>query len=89
MSTNKRRVPLWMLLLIIIAALPVVLFPAMLSASPEDDSGIVAYLWLYPAYVAAAGILAWQCYGRRSEMTWILLILMILTHVAMCFLVFD
>lgn len=84
----SRRVPVWMVCVIIIAALPVFSFPALLSASSASSvEGSKVYLWLYPAYVVAASLLAYQCYGRRTEMSWIIIVLMLLTHVAMWALV--
>lgn len=83
-----RRVPVWMICIIIAAMLPVFSFPAMLSAAGASASaGSKAFLWLYPFYVAATGLLAWQCYGRRSEMSWILIALLVLSHAAMWALV--
>lgn len=58
-------------------------FPFMLSVSATLSGADKYYLWIYPAYILAASFLAWQCYGRRTEMTWIIIILMLLTHVAM------
>ena len=80
---QSRRVPLWMVVVIIIAALPVLAFPAMLSASADVAGGDRYFLWLYPAYVIASSLLAYQCYGRRTEMSWIIIVLMLLTHAAM------
>lgn len=80
---QPRRVPAWIVAVIIIAALPVLAFPAMLSVSSAVAGADRYYLWLYPAYVVASALLAWQCYGRRTEMTWIIIVLMLLTHVAM------
>lgn len=83
----QRRVPVWMICVIIIAALPVTAFPALLSASTDATGGNKYFLWLYPAYDIAAALLAYQCYGRRTEMSWIIIILMLLTHAAMWLLV--
>lgn len=81
------RVPAWMTVIIIIAALPVLAFPLMLSMSHDIAGGNRYFLWLYPAYVVAASLLAWQCYGRRTVMTWIITALMLLTHLSMWVLV--
>lgn len=86
---RQRRVPAWVMAVIIIAALPVLAFPFMLSVSATLSGADKYYLWLYPAYILAASFLAWQCYGRRTEMTWIIIILMLLTHVAMWALAGD
>lgn len=84
---GQRRVPAWMVAVIILAALPVVAFPTMLSQSASSAGENRLYLWIYPAYVVVAALLAYQCYGRRTEMSWILIVLMLLTHVAMWVLV--
>lgn len=84
---QSRRVPVWMLIIIIVAALPVLAFPTMLSLSAADISEYRILVWFYPFYVIVSAWLAWQCYGRRTEMTWILIILMILSHAAMWHLV--
>ena len=47
----------------------------------------MTFLRFYPVYVLAAGICAWLSYGRRPEVTWIILVLLILTHAAMWLLV--
>ncbi|MBD5210172.1 MAG: hypothetical protein HDS77_02700 [Bacteroidales bacterium] len=80
---ESRRVPVWVTVVIILAALPVFAFPAMLSASKAIAGEERYFLWIYPAYVLAAALLAYQCYGRRTVMTWIIVFLMILTHGAM------
>lgn len=84
---QQRRVPVWMLIIIIVAALPVLAFPTMLNLAAGEISGYKVLVWLYPFYVIVSAWLAWQCYGRRTEMTWILIVLMILSHAAMWHLV--
>ncbi|MBD5234421.1 MAG: hypothetical protein HDS65_09650 [Bacteroidales bacterium] len=71
---------------IIIAALPVLAYPALLSAAPESGS-VEIFLMLYPVYVLVATICAWICRERRPEISWILVIIMLLTHAAMWLLV--
>lgn len=80
------RVPVWMLIIIIVASLPVLAFPTLLNLSTGDTSEYKALVWLYPLYVLVAAYLAWQCYGRRTEMTWILIILMLMSHAAIWYL---
>lgn len=81
-----RRVPVWVTVLIIAVLLPTsFMLPWLLSESGQDTPG--AFMALYLVYELASAWLAWLCYGRRTEMTWILLALMILTHPAMYLLV--
>ncbi len=77
---KKTDVPLWMTILIIVVMLPVLSFPFMLSHCPEDG-GIKTFVWIYPIYVIAAGFLSYQCYPQRKEITYILLVLMVLVHI--------
>ena len=82
-----------MLVVIVACMLPVVAYPTMLSEYSGNAAGSASdtkiFLWLYPLYVLAAGYLAWQCYGRRTYMTWILLVILLLTHAAMWMLLFQ
>lgn len=84
-----RRVPIWMLAIIILCMLPAAAYPVLLMHA--TDAMVIEsdkpYLWLYPVYTLACGFLAWQTYGRRTYLSWILLIIMLLTHAAMWLLV--
>ena len=77
------KTPLWMTVLIIVVMLPVFSFPAMLSALPPDDGAMRSITWCYPLYVLLSGYLSWQCYPQRPAMSWILIVLMIMSHAAM------
>ncbi len=80
----------WLLkTLIIVAALPVSAYPAMIAASASAGSETSGYVWLYPIYVVAASVCEWMCMRRRPEVTWILIVLVLLTHGAMWMLVLN
>ena len=72
----------WVRILIIALMLPLLAYPMLLSGAP-DDSVAKSLVWIYPAYVICAGICAWVCYPERSEVTWILLFLLVLSHLGM------
>lgn len=76
----------WIKAIIILVSLPVLAWPSLLSHC-SSESTARTFLWLYPAYVIAAAICAWICRRRRPEVTWIIVLLMILTHAAMWVLV--
>lgn len=78
--------PWWIKAVIIIAMLPVLAYPWLIAGCP-DTSVAKTFVWLYPAYVLAAGICAWMCWRRRPEVTVILIVLLLLTHGAMWFLI--
>ncbi|MDE5838290.1 MAG: hypothetical protein K2H39_04490 [Paramuribaculum sp.] len=46
-------------------------------------------VWIYPFYVVVAAYLAYLCYPARRIITWILLALMVLTHVCVWLLVYS
>lgn len=75
-----------MTVMIIAVVLPTAfMLPWLLSESGQNTPGL--FMVFYPVYELASAWLAWLSYGRRTEMTWILLALMILTHPAMYMLV--
>lgn len=73
---------------IIVAALPVFSLPALLSAAPDAPADIVrTLLYGYPIYVLTASWLAYASYSERPYISWILVALTILSHIAMWALV--
>lgn len=81
---GEKRVPSWFLILVVIAALPAVMTPALiLMASEPLPESKKLFFWLFPFYLVVAAYLAYECYGRRTVMAWILLVIMLLTDGAM------
>ena len=83
MMYHGGKTPVWMTVVIIVIMLPVFSFPSLLSALPDGDSGMKTIVWCYPFYVLLSGWLAWQCYPSRPEVSRILIVLMVMSHVAM------
>lgn len=73
--------PKWMIALIVIILLPVFQFPFLLSDC-LDIPIVRTLLWIYPFYCLVAAYLAYQCYPQRHALAWILLLLMIMSHVS-------
>lgn len=82
------RVPWWMYVVIVLCMAPGLCFPWAISLASEGGPVVKALVWLYPAYVLLSGLLAWLCYGRRTVLTWIVLILLVLSHAGMYTLTF-
>ena len=82
----RNPIPWWFWVITIICALPLLAYPWLLSDAPAG-SPARTFVVLYPAYVIGSAICALICYGRRPEISWILLALMLLTHAAIWFLV--
>lgn len=78
--------PRWMIAVIVIVLLPVFQFPFLLTECP-DVSIVRTLLWIYPFYCLVAAFLAYQCYPERHAMSWILLALMVLSHLSVWLLV--
>ncbi len=87
-NNNYTKAPLWLVIVTVIAMLPVLAFPMLLDG-PAGNQETKALLWLYPLYVLVSGVCAVICYHQRPEVTWILLILMILSHAAMWILYYG
>lgn len=77
------RVPWWMWLVIILCMLPGLAFPWVAPLISDNNPVVRGLAWFYPAYVLCSGLLAWQCYGRRTVMSWIILVLLLVSH--LCF----
>lgn len=82
---EENKMPLWVKVLIVVMMLPLVGFPSLLSGLPEDHT-VRLLVWLYPVYVIISGICAWMCWRQRPEITWILLILMLLSNLGVFYL---
>lgn len=86
MMPSVPNTPKWVTAVIVIVLLPVFQFPMLLGSAP-DLPIVRTMLWIYPFYCLVAAYLAWQCYPQRHALAWILIGLMILSHIAMWLLV--
>lgn len=77
----SRRAPLWVVAVIVAAMLPVFATPELIARCPAGNEAFLTMLRLYPAYVVLTGWLAWLSWRERPYITWILLAMMILTHI--------
>lgn len=76
------KTPIWMTILIIIVLLPIFSLPMLLDQVPADDSSLKAIVWCYPFYLLLSGYLAWFAYPQRPNVSWILIVLMALSSIA-------
>lgn len=86
-GTKYGHTPRWMLAVIILLALPVFQMPALLSACPPDMSSVRSLIWGYPFYVLLTSWLSYLCYPTRPVVSWILLIIMVMSHMAIYLIV--
>ncbi len=86
MNIPSNPTPWWFKMLVLVCALPVLAYPFLLRDAPADGMAHTLTV-LYPAYVIASAICALMCYGRRPEVSWILVVLLVLTDAAMWILV--
>lgn len=84
---KSEKKPWWLILIIIVLMLPIFAFPTLLSLVPPDMEGARMIIWFYVIYVLGTGWLAWICWPERKLMTWIMLILLVLSHIAIWTLV--
>lgn len=75
---------LWFRILLIVLALPVFAYPALLSA--DSDPTMRTLLWAYPLYVLGTVACAWALYPARKEVAWILAVLLLLSQIAIFYL---
>ena len=80
------HLPLWVKLVIIVCALPLLAFPELMNlCQPYSDARLL--LWIYPFYVLGSAVLEWRSWPRRPELTWVLIAVELLSHCAMWILV--
>ncbi|MGM9800577.1 MAG: hypothetical protein ACI30M_07830 [Muribaculaceae bacterium] len=87
---RSEKIPYWFWLLLLLIVLPMFLVPKYVSDIEASEYEIKKFfIWLYVPYVVIGALLTALCYryGRRV-MAWILYVLMVLTHVAMYYLVY-
>jgi len=84
--SSTRRVPVWFAVICIIAALPVLAFPSVLSSAQEAHS---LFIRLWPVYAIASSWLAWSVYFQRRPLAWILIVLTLMSHTAIFALAFG
>ena len=80
------KTPRWFAAIVIVVLLPLFQFPWLLERC-SSDSGARTMLWIYPFYALTAGYLAWQCYPQRRALAWLLLALLVFSHLAIWILV--
>ena len=79
-----RKFPLWVKLLIIISALPVVMLPIIIgNCDAVRYEEIKMFIMIYPLYVLASAIMTWISYRQRPEVAIILIVITLLSHIAM------
>ena len=84
--SGRQNPPVWFSAICIIAALPVLAFPTVLSAAQETHSLIIK---LWPVYAIASSWLAWSVYPQRRPLAWILVVLTLMSHAAIFALAFS
>ena len=71
--------PLWFVLIILVSMLPAVVLLPEASRVLGAYAGGVGYMsWLFPAYLLLSGVCSYICYPERRELSWLLVILMLL-----------
>lgn len=87
-ENRSQKVPGYVIILIIIAAIPALLMPVLLSMSQSPLVQLSKILmWLFPFYLIVAAFLSWQCYKyERKVMAWILIVIMYLTDASVILL---
>lgn len=87
MSTAYQKPPKWVTVIIVLLILPVFQVPWLLSHSAEWADRPLIYL--YPGYVLLSGFLAFASYAQRPTVAWILMGLMVLSHLSMAYLALN
>ena len=71
---------------IVLCIIPAFSLPLFSSLAESSDATVRILIKLYPLYVIMSAFLAWQLYGRRTMLCWLVLILLVLTHACFYYL---
>ena len=74
----KPRRPWWFTLILILLVLPAFGTPWVLADAPEN-SVLAILVKLFPAFLLLAAVCAWYAYPQRSDLSWILVVIMLLS----------
>ncbi len=87
---SQEKIPIWYWLLTLLAILPLFLVPMYISDIEASEYEVKKlFLWFYVPYVIVASSLSLFCYKYdRKIMSWILYVLMILTHISIYMLIY-
>ena len=89
MNPERRQTPLWFIVLLIVMALPLAAWPSLMSVQTDTDNDTVSTLiMIFPIYAVLSLYLAYRSYGRRSDLSWVLLAVSLLSYAAVAALVF-
>lgn len=83
-----KPMPWWVKVLIVAVCLPLASLPWLMAGNVETDTGKIL-LRFYPLFVPLNAVCAWRAWRRTPEITWILILLMLLTHAAMWLLCYP
>lgn len=83
---NRESAPLWVKIMAIVLALPAFTTPSLLANCVAEPAIVRTMVMIYPAYVVVSAWLGVVCWPQRRTMSWILFVLMVLTHIAIYFL---
>lgn len=85
-SLLSKKMPWWVKVCIVADCLPILALPALIALCPPVQ-GAATLIKFYPIAIVGGGVIAWLSWKERAEITWILLAIMLLTHIAMWILV--
>ena len=66
--------------------MPLGFYPGMIADSPADEGAVSNLLKLYPIAVLGYGLCAWLCRRDRLYLSWLLVVLSLLSSAAMLYL---
>lgn len=85
---SHAKPPTWVTILILILALPIFQLPWLMGETGSDNPAHTL-VTIYPFYVILSAYLAYICYATRPLVSWILMCLMVLSHLSMAYLALN
>jgi hypothetical protein len=85
-DTPRIPMPWWVWIIIVILAIPGLMLPFAGLLVASADTVVRGLGWLFPIYTCLSAFIAWQCWGRRTTLSWIIIALMLLSDLSVYYL---
>lgn len=82
----RRRPPVWFTILMVVLLLPIIAWPFVIMNYNSENSDNWWIINIFPIYALLTGYLSYKCYVERREISYILLIMLILSYISVPFL---
>lgn len=87
MATPTRRPPIWFTILIIVMLIPIIAWPFVIINQDPENTDNWWIINIFPIYALLSGYISYKCYLDRREISYIILAMLLLSYLAIGFII--